>query len=69
MPVLIETQRDAATGFLKGISSNYIPVLINSADAKQNSIVNVKIEKMEGHKLFGKYTTLKTGDYVMKHQT
>ena len=52
--VLIETKRDGSTGLLKGISSNYLPVLIDGPDDLQNKIVEVKIEKLEGNKLFGK---------------
>ncbi len=53
MPLLIETKRDGATGLLKGVSSNYLPVLIDGGDDKKNKIVAVKIEKLEGDKLFG----------------
>lgn len=44
--VLIEGKRDSRSGFLKGITSNYIPVLINGDDSIKNSIVKVKIEKL-----------------------
>jgi len=54
LPVLIETKRDVATGMLKGISSNYLPVLVEGNDDLQNKIVEVKIEKLEGNQLFGK---------------
>jgi len=53
LPVLIENKRDGASGLLKGISSNYLAVLIDGADDLQNKIVEVKIEKLEGDKLFG----------------
>jgi threonylcarbamoyladenosine tRNA methylthiotransferase MtaB len=53
MPLLIETKRDGATGLLKGVSSNYLPVLIDGKDDPINKIVDVKIEKLEGDKLFG----------------
>jgi len=53
LPVLIETKRDASSGLLKGISSNYLPVLIDGNDDLQNKIVEVKIEKLEGNKLYG----------------
>ena len=51
--VLIETKRDGSTGLLKGISSNYLPVLINGPDDLQNKIVEVKIEKLDGGRLYG----------------
>ena len=53
LPVLIETKRDGSTGLLKGISSNYLPVLINGNDELQNKIVEVKIEKLEENRIFG----------------
>jgi len=53
LPILIETRRDGFTGLLKGISSNYLPVLVDGTDDLQNKIVEVKIEKLEGDKLFG----------------
>jgi threonylcarbamoyladenosine tRNA methylthiotransferase MtaB len=56
MPVLIETKRDGATGLLKGISSNYLPVLIDGEDELKNKIVDVRIEKLKENKLFGIHT-------------
>ena len=53
LPILIETEREASTNFLKGISSNYLPVLIDAGDHLKNKIVDVKIQKLEGMKLFG----------------
>ena len=57
IPVLIESKRDTATGLLKGISSNYLPVLIAGRDTQKNKIIDVKIEKLEGNKLFGTHIT------------
>ncbi len=56
LPVLIETEREASTNFLKGISSNYLPVLIDAGDKLKNEIVDVEIQKLEGMKLFGNKT-------------
>jgi threonylcarbamoyladenosine tRNA methylthiotransferase MtaB len=53
LPVLIETKREGSSGLLKGISSNYLPVLIDGNDDLQNKIVEVKIERLEGNKLYG----------------
>ena len=53
--VLIETKRDGATGLLKGISSNYLPILIDAGDEFKNKIIDVRIEKLEGNKLYGNY--------------
>lgn len=55
MTVLIETKRDGVTGLLRGISSNYLPILIDDGDEFKNKIVDVKIEKLEGNKLFGNH--------------
>jgi len=43
--VLIESKRDKATGLLKGITSNYIPVHVVGTDDLFNTLVQVKIEK------------------------
>ena len=53
LPILIETEREASTNLLKGMSSNYLPVLIDAGDYLKNKIVDVKIQKLEGMKLFG----------------
>ena len=53
MPVLIETKRDGSTGLLKGISSNYLPVSIEGNDELRNKIVEVKVQKLEGSRLYG----------------
>jgi threonylcarbamoyladenosine tRNA methylthiotransferase MtaB len=56
LSILIETEREASTNFLKGISSNYLPVLIDAGDKFKNKIVEVQIQKLEGMKLFGNIT-------------
>ena len=56
LPILVETNREASTNFLKGMSSNYLPVLIDAGDHLKNKIVDVQIQKLEGMKLFGKKT-------------
>jgi len=45
--ILIESKRDESTGFLKGITSNYIPVHIPGSDDLINSTVQVRIEQIE----------------------
>ena len=45
LPVLIEGKRDSTTGLLKGLSSNYLPILVDGGDDLKNKIVDVKIEK------------------------
>jgi len=44
--VLVESTRDSRCGLLKGISSNYISVLIDGDDSLKNSLINVKLEKL-----------------------
>ncbi len=52
--VLIEAKRDKATGFLKGMTSNYLPIFLNGNDALKNTIVDAKIEKINNdNSLFG----------------
>jgi len=55
LPMLIETKRDGDSGLLKAISSNYLPVSIRGGDNLKNRIVDVKVEKLEGNKLFGNF--------------
>jgi len=45
--VLLEGKRDKATGLLKGITSNYIPVHVVGKDDLENILVQVNIEKIE----------------------
>ncbi len=45
--VLIEGKRDSATGFLKGITSNYIPVHVAGEDTLFNTLVQVTIQKIK----------------------
>jgi threonylcarbamoyladenosine tRNA methylthiotransferase MtaB len=52
--ILIESQRDESTGFLKGITSNYIPVRINGDDHCINTIRSARIDRVEkNHTVFG----------------
>jgi len=44
--ILIETKRNPATGLLKGISPNYIPVLVQGEDHVMNQIVNISIDRI-----------------------
>jgi threonylcarbamoyladenosine tRNA methylthiotransferase MtaB len=53
LEILIENTRDGATGMLKGISSNYLPVLIDGGDDLQNQLTDVKIEKLTDLQLYG----------------
>jgi threonylcarbamoyladenosine tRNA methylthiotransferase MtaB len=44
--ILVETKRNPATGLLKGISPNYIPVLVNGDDHQMNRILHVTLNEV-----------------------
>lgn len=49
--VLVEKERDVETGLLKGVSSNYLTVLLEGGDALKNRIVPVSVERVWPGKL------------------
>jgi threonylcarbamoyladenosine tRNA methylthiotransferase MtaB len=51
--VLIEGKRDRATGFLKGFTKNYIPVLVKGTDAWFHQVIEVRIERIAHGRVFG----------------
>jgi threonylcarbamoyladenosine tRNA methylthiotransferase MtaB len=51
--VLIEDKRDVSSGLLKGISSNYLSVLLQGENAKKNNIVKSTIDEIKGSFAFG----------------
>lgn len=51
--VLIENQRDTKSGWLKGHTSNYIPVLLDGADTLKNNLVPVTIQKVSEQQVIG----------------
>jgi threonylcarbamoyladenosine tRNA methylthiotransferase MtaB len=51
--VLAEGKRDPATGLLKGVSANYLPVLFAGNDSLKNTIVHVTIDRESAGSLFG----------------
>jgi threonylcarbamoyladenosine tRNA methylthiotransferase MtaB len=51
--VLAEGRRDPATGLLKGVSANYLPVLFAGNDRLKNTIVHVSIDRESAGSLFG----------------
>jgi threonylcarbamoyladenosine tRNA methylthiotransferase MtaB len=51
--VLAEGRRDPATGLLKGVSANYLPVLFAGDDSSKNTIVHVSIDRESAGSLFG----------------
>jgi threonylcarbamoyladenosine tRNA methylthiotransferase MtaB len=46
--VLVETRRDPATGLLKGLSPNYLPVLLRGGDRRMNTVVSAVIQDIHG---------------------
>lgn len=52
--ILIEKHPDKKTGFLKGVTRNYLTVITNSKDETVfNSLAKVKIQKYENGKIYG----------------
>ncbi len=49
MSILIESSRDRKTGLLKGLTSNYIPILVDGSDTFHNKLIKVRIEKPNGN--------------------
>ena len=47
--VLIEKKKDKTTGMFKGVTKNYINVLVN--EGEHNSLCNVKLEEISGNKI------------------
>ena len=55
MPVLIERKKDRSSGYLKGFSHNYLPVLLQDGRAEMiNTIVSVKPESLISGGLVGR---------------
>ncbi|HAJ27985.1 MAG TPA: tRNA (N(6)-L-threonylcarbamoyladenosine(37)-C(2))-methylthiotransferase MtaB [Syntrophus sp. (in: bacteria)] len=55
MPVLIEKRKDRPSGYLKGFSHNYLPVLLQDGRAEMiNTIVSVKSESLISGGLVGR---------------
>ncbi|MDX9818927.1 MAG: tRNA (N(6)-L-threonylcarbamoyladenosine(37)-C(2))-methylthiotransferase MtaB [Desulfococcus multivorans] len=53
--VLVENERDAETGLLKGMSSNYLKVMLEGGDGLKNCIVPVVVERVwPGKLVFGR---------------
>ncbi|MCX5882059.1 MAG: tRNA (N(6)-L-threonylcarbamoyladenosine(37)-C(2))-methylthiotransferase MtaB, partial [Deltaproteobacteria bacterium] len=52
--ILIERKRDDATGHLKGITSNYIPVMVEDQDHLRNTLAMARIIRLQGESaMFG----------------
>jgi len=53
--VLVELARDKKSGLLKGMTDNFIPVLVDGSDDFKNKIVSVRIKKVEAANTFGEF--------------
>jgi threonylcarbamoyladenosine tRNA methylthiotransferase MtaB len=53
LEVLVESSRHEATGLLKGVSSNYIPVLMDADDDQINKLVTVRLTDQIDSALMG----------------
>jgi tRNA A37 methylthiotransferase MiaB len=52
----VESRREPKTGLLKGVSSNYLPVLFEGGDELMNRMLNVRITKADAIRLIGNLT-------------
>ncbi|HBG49983.1 MAG TPA: tRNA (N(6)-L-threonylcarbamoyladenosine(37)-C(2))-methylthiotransferase MtaB [Cyanobacteria bacterium UBA9971] len=55
LEVLVELARDKKSGLLKGMTDNFIPVLVDGSDDFKNKIVSVRIKKVEADNTFGEF--------------
>ena len=53
LEMLVESTRHEATGLLKGVSSNYIPVLMDADDDQINKLVTVRLTDQIDSALMG----------------
>ncbi len=49
--VLVEEKRERASGLLKGISRNYVPVMFDGKDMHKNHLLQVKIQKVNSRNM------------------
>ncbi len=54
LEVLIEKEEDKETGLLRGLSENYLRVLLEGEDSLKNKIVEVMVEGLKGDNLLGR---------------
>ncbi|HID30420.1 MAG TPA: MiaB/RimO family radical SAM methylthiotransferase [Desulfobacterales bacterium] len=51
--VLIEGKRDRTTGHLKGLTRNYVPVIVEGDDKLMHRLVQIRLTKSEHGRVFG----------------
>jgi len=49
MHIIVENKRDPASGHLKGVTSNYIPVIAAGPEELKNRMVKVILDRLNGH--------------------
>ena len=54
LKILIEEEEDKETGLLRGLSDNYLRVLLKGEDSLKNKIVDVAVEGLKGDNLLGR---------------
>ena len=54
LDVLVERSRDKKIGMLKGVTDNFIPVMLDGSDELKNKIVKIQITEIKDDKTFGK---------------
>ncbi len=53
LEVVVEAHRDPETDLLKGVSSNYLPILFAGPDEMKNSVVEVRVVQEQNGRLIG----------------
>ena len=53
LSVLVESTRDKETRLLKGLTGNYVQVLLDGEDALMSRYVRVRLERIEGGRVYG----------------
>ena len=59
LEVLVETSRDRHSGMLKGLTANYLPVLIDAGDVHRNTMAEITVTGVEGKYLTGRLNQTK----------
>ena len=55
LEMLVELTRDKKSGLLKGVTDNFIPVLVEGPDEFKNKIMKVRIKEIKDDKTFGEF--------------
>jgi len=54
LEVLVEGRKDRATGLSKGVTRNYLPVLLEAPESVQGARVGVEVVRVEGGRVWGR---------------